>query len=402
MIPTHQSFIVNYLDHYNDLQSEGNAIRIAVQADHGTIINAHYLQVLQKLNDEIYLLPNVDRAAMGSLWTPSTRWFAVTGAGIVSGPVIGQSYDGSPKQLAIVAQNIAKTGRVGELVSNDFTSSMIYVPLLEFDGLTGKSVDYGALADSLKKLQRSYTAQGVTLHIVGFGMVVGDMINDISQIAVFFAISAIIAAAVLWWYTRCIRSTLLVVMASLLAVLWQMGILPLLGYDLTPYSVLVPFLVFAIGMSHGAQKMNGVMQDIGRGAHPLVAARYTFRRLFLAGFAALVCDATSFAVLMTIQIEAIRELALLASIGVGILIFTNLIMLPMMLSYTGVSKAAAIRSLRNEATKTAGLPHLSDGFDLERSRVAARPTAGGQIHLIGGYVCCQINDADDRERAEMG
>jgi predicted RND superfamily exporter protein len=234
---------------------------------------------------------------------------------------------------------------------------MIYVPLLEFDGLTGKSVDYGALADSLKKLQRSYTAQGVTLHIVGFGMVVGDMINDISQIAVFFAISAIIAAAVLWWYTRCIRSTLLVVMASLLAVLWQMGILPLLGYDLTPYSVLVPFLVFAIGMSHGAQKMNGVMQDIGRGAHPLVAARYTFRRLFLAGFAALVCDATSFAVLMTIQIEAIRELALLASIGVGILIFTNLIMLPMMLSYTGVSKAAAIRSLRNEATKTGRSNH---------------------------------------------
>jgi hypothetical protein len=44
-------------------------------------------------------------------------------------------------------------------------------------------------------------------------------------------------------------------------------LLPLLGYALDPYSVLVPFLVFAIGMSHGAQKMNGIMQDIGRGAH---------------------------------------------------------------------------------------------------------------------------------------
>ena len=47
--------------------------------------------------------------------------------------------------------------------------------------------------------------------------------------------------------------------------------------------MLVPFLVFAIGMSHGAQKMNGIMQDVGRGTHELVAARYTFRRLFLAG-----------------------------------------------------------------------------------------------------------------------
>ena len=63
------------------------------------------------------------------------------------------------------------------------------------------------------------------------------------------------------------RSTALVVACSLVAVVWQFGLLALLGYELDPYSVLVPFLVFAIGMSHGAQKMNGIMQDIGRGTH---------------------------------------------------------------------------------------------------------------------------------------
>ncbi len=350
MIPTHQPFIANFLDHYKDLQSQGNAVRIVVQANHGTIIDAHYLAVLQKINDQVYLMPNVDRAFMTSLWTPAVRWTAVTDDGLANGPVIGEGYDGSPQQLAIVAHNIGETGRVGEIVSNDLTSSMIYVPLLAHDGLTGKEIDYGQLAKTLNAMRTAYASQGVTLHIIGFGMVVGDMINAINKILIFFAISALIATTFLFWYTRCVRSTLLVVSASMIAVIWQMGILPLLGYDITPYSVLVPFLVFAIGMSHGAQKMNGVMQDIGRGTHPLVAARYTFRRLFLAGFAALVCDASSFAVLMTINIQAIRELALIASIGVGILIFTNLIMLPMVLSYTGVSKKAAIRSLRSETS----------------------------------------------------
>jgi predicted RND superfamily exporter protein len=349
MIPTHHPFIVNFLNHYDDLQSQGNAIRIVVQADQGSILNAHYLEVLQHINDEVYLLPNVDRAFMTSLWTPSTRWTAVTADGVTSSPVIGQSYDGSPAQLAIVAQNIGRTGRIGDLVSNDFTSSTIYVPLIDYDGLTGKPISYGALMRELDGIRTKYASQGVTLHIIGFAAVVGDMINDIAKILIFFAASALIATCVLFWYTRDVRSTGLVVMASLIAVMWQMGMLPLLGYDLTPYSVLVPFLIFAIGMSHGAQKMNGVMQDIGRGCHPLIAARYTFRRLFLAGFAALVCDAASFAVLMTINIQAIRELALLASIGVAILIFTNLIMLPMMLSYTGVSKVAAVRSLRHES-----------------------------------------------------
>ena len=76
----------------------------------------------------------------------------------------------------------------------------------------------------------------------------------------------------------------------------------------------MPFLVFAIGVSHGAQKMNGIMQDVGRGTHKLVAARYTFRRLFLVGFTALAADAVGFAVLMIIDIPIIRELAITAGL----------------------------------------------------------------------------------------
>jgi predicted RND superfamily exporter protein len=348
MIPVHQPFIVNFLKHYDDLQSQGNALQIAVTADNGNIINAHYLAVLEKLSDQVYLLPGVNRPYMTSLWTPTTRWQETTPDGITGGPVIDSTYDGSQAELNIVQQNIQRAGLSGSMVSTDYKSTMIYLPLLESDAFTGKPLDYGKLARQLEQLRTEYAAQGVTLHIVGFAMVVGDLINGIGKILAFFAVSILIATAVLFWYTRCVRSTALVVTASLTAVIWQMGSLKLLQYDLNPYSVLVPFLIFAIGMSHGAQKMNGVMQDIGRGTHPLIAARYTFRRLFLAGFAALTCDAVSFAVLLTIKIDAIRELALIASIGVGILIFTNLIMLPMLLSYTGVSKMAAVRSLRSE------------------------------------------------------
>jgi predicted RND superfamily exporter protein len=348
MIPDQHPYIVNYQKHYNELQGQGNAIRIAVSADRGSILDSHYLGVLQNINDEAFLLPGVSRPFMTSLWTSNTRWTAVTPDGLEGGPVMPQSYDGSPEQLQIVKQNIENTGQIGSLVSPDFTSSMIYVPLMEINNLTGKPLDYGDLGRQLDELRTKYAAQGVTLHITGFAMVVGDLINGITKVLAFFLVSLIIASLMLYWYTRCLRATVLVVTASLVAVTWQMGMLPLLGYNLNPYSALVPFLIFAIGMSHGAQKMNGVMQDIGRGMHPLVAARYTFRRLFLAGFAALVCDAVSFAVLLTIRITAIHDLAVIASLGVFFLIFTNLIMLPMMLSYTGISRKAALRSLRSE------------------------------------------------------
>jgi predicted RND superfamily exporter protein len=399
MIPVHQPFIVNYLAHYDDLQFQGNAIRIAVQANNGSIINAHYLDVLKHINDQVFLLPGVNRAYMTSLWTPSTRWLAVTPDGLQGGPVIAETYDGSAAQLGLVRQNIQKTGKVGELVSTDFSSSMIYVPLLDTDS-AGKPLDYGQLARQLDNIRQKFAGQGVTLHIVGFAMVVGDLINGIDKILAFFLASLLIAGAMLFWYTRCWRSTLLVITASLTAVTWQLGLLPLLGFDLNPYSVLVPFLVFAIGMSHGAQKMNGVTQDIGRGMAPLVAARYTFRRLFLAGLAALTCDAISFAVLMTIRIEAIRELALIASLGVAILIFTNLIMLPMLLSYTGVSRTAATRSLRGETARDSGAAahpiwKFLDLFTQRRyatAAIAAAIALGATGLYIGRNV--QVGDLD--------
>jgi len=190
-----------------------------------------------------------------------------------------------------------------------------------------------------------------------------------------------------------------VVSCSLVAVGWQLGALPLFGFKLDPYSILVPFLVFAIGMSHGAQKMNGIMQDIGRGVHRLVAARMTFRRLFLAGFTALICDAFGFAVLLVIDIPAIRQLALVASIGVAILIFTNLILLPTLLSYTGVSLRAAQRSLRAEGMAASKQKHaLWAALDLFTKRRFASIAVIAALFLgIGGYLVArniQVGDLD--------
>ncbi|MCS0627888.1 MMPL family transporter [Telluria mixta] len=345
MIPKSHPYIANYLKNKQDLAGLGNTVRIAVAAKGGSIYDPAYLVTLQRVSDEVFLLPGVDRAAMKSLWTPSTRWVGVTEDGMDGGPVIPNEYDGSPASIDQVRMNVQRSGQVGQLVARDGGSSIIYVSLLAIDPETGKALDYAVFSERLEGIRARYQAQNVDIHIVGFAKVVGDLIDGIRLILLFFAVAILIATAMLYWYTRCVRSTLLVVLCSCVAVVWQLGLLPLLGYALDPYSVLVPFLVFAIGMSHGAQKMNGIMQDVARGAHRIIAARFTFRRLFLAGLTALLCDAVGFAVLMIIDIKVIKDLAVVASIGVAALIFTNLILLPILLSYLGVSAKAAQRSL---------------------------------------------------------
>lgn len=347
-IPTKHPYIQHYLAHKGDLAGQGNALRIAVAAKNGTIFDKAYLEALRQLNDELFLLPGVDRPFMKSLWTSNTRWVAVTEEGLDGDTVLTDRYDGSPEAMAELRANIERSGEIGQLVAPDFTSSIVYVPLLDVDPRSGQPLDYGELSRRVEELRAQYQNERVGIHVIGFAKVVGDLMDGVRQVLGFFGLALVICGGVLFAYTRCVRSTVIVVACSLVAVVWQFGLLRLFGYALDPYSVLVPFLVFAIGMSHGAQKMNGILQDVGRGTHRVVAARYTFRRLFVAGLTALLCDAVGFGVLALIPIRAIQDLAVVASIGVAVLIFTNLVLLPVLLSYLGVSPAAAARSLKQE------------------------------------------------------
>ena len=399
MIPATHPYIVNYLENRADLAALGNSMRIAVETTEGTIFDREYMATLQKMNDEIYLLPGVDRPFMKSLWTTATRWAVVTEEGLEGGTVVPDDYDGSPRSLDQVRQNVERSGEIGQLVAANLKSSVIFVPLLDRNPQTGQALDYQELSARIEQIRAKYQQGKIQIHVTGFAKVIGDLIEGLGQVLVFFAAAIVIATAMLFWYTRCVRSTALVVACSLVAVVWQFGVITLLGFELDPYSILVPFLVFAIGMSHGAQKMNGIMQDVGRGTHRVVAARYTFRRLFLAGMTALLCDAVGFGVLMLIEIKVIQDLAVIASIGVAVLIFTNLILLPILLSYTGVSPRAAARSLKSEQLDEAGAKHwLWEFLDLfTQRRWALFSVLLGIAMAIIGYTVSthlQVGDLD--------
>lgn len=357
MIPHNHPFIQNYLANKESLKGLGNSIRVVVESEKGDIFDPEYLDVVRRVNDKIFLTPGVDRALMRSLWTPIVRWTEITEEGFKGGPVMPFDYDGTPKSIKAFKLNAIRANLRGSLIGTDYQSSLIVVPLLEKVAETGEILNYKTLSDTLERDIRTPIEQpppgtefanlkgSYKVHIIGFAKLTGDLIDGLSLILMFFGLSAVISSIFIFLYTRDLRSTALLVLTALSGVIWLLGLMQLLGYNLNPYSILVPFLVFAIGISHGAQKMNGVMQDIGRGTHKYVAARYTFRRLFMAGLTALLTNVVGFAVLMIIDIPVIQTLALTTSLGVLILIFTKLFFIPVALSYIGVSQHAAARSV---------------------------------------------------------
>ncbi|WP_310565271.1 efflux RND transporter permease subunit [Hydrogenophaga sp.] len=377
MIPSSSPYIQNYFAYRKELPGLGNTVRIVVENKSGDVYDAAHLEKLRKINDTLYLIPGVDRSWMKSLWMPIVRWRQVTEEGVVGGPVMPPDYSGTPESIGKLKENVGRSGIVGSLVANDSRSTMIIAPLLDRHPQTGEPLNYGEFSRALEEQIRSFEDESTGVYIVGFAKIVGDLIAGLYEVMLFFGLSVAVAALFVYLYTRCIRSTLLLVSVAVAGVVWLLGLMSLLGYELDPYSILVPFLIFAIGLSHGAQKMNGILQDVGRGTHKYVAARYTFRRLFMAGLTALLTNIVGFAVLVIIDIPVIRDLALTTSIGITVLIFTKLVLIPVTLSYIGVSEVAARRALAEDTGQKRGmLGRAWNALDRLTERRAATVTVG--------------------------
>ena len=341
MIPTSHPYIQNYLKNRADLKSLGNSIRIIVQTTEGDIFDKAFQETLQRVNDEVFYIPGVDRAGLQSIWTPNVRWSEVTEEGFRGGTVIPNGFDGSPEKLEELKDNVLRSGQVGRLVANNFKSATIIAPLTDTNPETGERLDYREFSNNIEKLVRDkYETDTIKIRVTGFAKIVGDLIEGAVQVALFFAAAWLITKVLLLLYSRCWYATLIPLICSTIAVIWQLGLIRFMGYGLDPYSMLVPFLVFAIGISHGVQIINNVANRFFFGVGAYWSARRAFRALYIAGFVALVSDGIGFMTLMIIEIPVIQELALTASVGVAVLIFTNLLLMPVLLSYTGLTKAS--------------------------------------------------------------
>jgi len=431
MLPSKHPYVLNYRENKEDLSSLGNTLTLAVSTSDDTIYTPEFMKILEDVTNEVFFVAGVDRTRMKSIFTPNTRWRIVTEEGFEGGPIIPSGYDGSPESIEQVRQNVTRGDLVGRLVANNARSAAISIPLMDFDPETGEKLDYHQFSSKLETIRSRFQRQleeklqdrvegseqvahkvtatlegdvrnefetgGISIHITGFAKIVGALIDGLFSVMTFFAMAVVIAFILLFLYTRCVRSTFIVIAVTIIAVVWQLGILALAGFELDPFSILVPFLIFAIGVSHGAQKLNGVLRDIGNGCHPYVAARYTFRRLFLAGVTALLSDGVGFAVLMIIMIPVIQDLAITASIGVTVLIFTNLILIPVLLSYFGVGKKAAERSARSMEGGESLHPTFRFLLKFTERRWATIAVAAAVVLAVAGFYVSrdlQIGDLD--------
>ena len=339
LVPLKHEYMQTFLKHR---EAFGNADRvvIALTAREGDMFTPEFFTVLKQVTDAMFFLPGIDRTQVFSILTPNVRYIEVVEDGIIAGNVLPADFRPTEAGLARVRENAIKAGVVGRLVANDFTGAIVSGKLQEFHPNTGERLDYIEVASQLEEIRvKAQAGAAVNVHIIGFAKLVGDIAAGAARVIAFFGITFLITALFVYLYTRSVRLTIPPLVCSLVAVVWQLGTVTALGFGIDPMSILVPFLVFAVGVSHGVQMVSSVRAEVVAGAAGMDAAKASFRRLLLPGAVALASDSVGFIAISLIEVQVIRETAITASLGIVAIILTNLALLPVLLSYFRMSDA---------------------------------------------------------------
>ncbi|MEM9301639.1 MAG: MMPL family transporter [Pseudomonadota bacterium] len=349
-LPLDHEYMQTFLDYEAEFGG-ANRLLVAVMAKDGDMFDPEFFKTLERVTNEIFFLPGVNRAGVRSIFTPNVRFVEIVEGGFAGGNVIPANFAPSSDGFAPTAEdferirsNIVKSGQLGRLVAEDFNGAMVWADLLEENPQTGEKIDYQRVARDLEEIRSKNEGAEIDVHIIGFAKIVGDIADGARSVVYFFGVALLITAVLLYLYSSSFRLMLLPIICSVVAVIWQLGALSLLGFGIDPMNILTPFLVFAIGVSHGVQMISGWNSEVIYGEPEAVgaaeahgvdeekAARNAFRRLLIPGSIALLSDTVGFLTILFIDIQIIRELATTASIGVALIIFTNLVLLPLLLS----------------------------------------------------------------------
>ncbi|WP_085297175.1 efflux RND transporter permease subunit [Cognaticolwellia mytili] len=365
-IPLNHSYMKTYLKHRANFGGANNVL-ISVCDSSGNIFNPEFFTALKGVHDKLFFIPGVDRIQVKSLFSPSTRFVEIVEDGFAGGPVIPADFKPDERGLSVVKGNIEKAGIVGSIVADDYSCSMVKTSLMEIDPNTGEKLDSIVLAEQFENDIRGEFEQGnISVHIIGFTKMVGDVAQGAKGVVTFFGIAIAITTLMVFWFCRSIALTILPITCSLVAVVWQLGMLSTIGFGLDPMSILVPFLVFAIGVSHGVQMINSISKMVNNGKTSKEAAQLSFRVLLVPGGIALLSDTVGFLTLLSIDIGIIRELAITASLGVAMIILTNLILLPLLVSYIHVPRDTKDESVKSQSDTRAengdGVWHFMSAF----------------------------------------
>ncbi len=320
-----------YIQLHNEIRDTfggANNIIVAVTVEEGSIINNDILDRIHRITMAVDALDGINHNLVTSLTHRNVRKVWLSGEGTVKSSTYYDPLKGgySAAELDGIREDVLADPRVfGLLVAPDMKSALIRGTLNE------GALDYEKVFLQLQSIRKQETGDGIKIYATGQPVLVGWVSIYANQIITIFLLTVVIMLGLLIFHFRNLYGIFLPVSGIIFTSIWGLGMLSLLGYNLDPLMLVVPFLISARAMSHGIQLIERYYQEIKQGHDGPHAAHVAFTNLFRPGSLGVVSDAIGLLLIAVGSVPINDKLAVYACLWALSVIITVIISIPCIL-----------------------------------------------------------------------
>lgn len=308
-----------------DLFEGGDMVQISIEVKEGDAINVDTLQKVLRITQEIYLMDGIIPPRLVSLFDIKTKRTMGNPDGFEA-VRLARTVPTNQEELDALRENIRSDEILyGRQISKDWKAVLIRA---EF-----RDVDYGDLFREFMALVEKESDDNTDIHLSGRPIMLGWIDFYQMQLLPVFLLALAIMCTLLYSAFRCKRGVILPIFSALISVVWGMGILGILGYELDPMASIVPFIILGIGVSHSVQVIQRYFEECRKGLDSKAAAEEVATVLFKPLFTSITTDGFAFLTMIAVKIELLRVLAICGSLSILSILFNVHILLPACLSF---------------------------------------------------------------------
>lgn len=304
-----------------------NQVSIAIEVKEGDILNPITLEKVWKITNELYLTEGINAGRVVSLSARKVKYIQANADGFVTEWMM---HDPPKEQgeIEILKEKIIRSPLVyGPIVSRDFKATLIQA---DFEsGVSARSI-----FNLLQGIKKKFEDANHVIYISGQPVLQGWLDFHLPKMSSLFMVTLIAMSFVLYYAFKSKRGVFLPLLSAFMATLWGLGMTALFGYKITPATVLAPFLVFALGVSHSVQFIKLYYEYMSKGKQNSKAAAIKItRNLFVPAFTGLLTDGIAPFTLFFVPLGIVKSLAVAVGFGILSIFFSTIILVPNLLSF---------------------------------------------------------------------
>ena len=176
--------------------------------------------------------------------------------------------------------------------------------------------------------------------------------NIMDEIGKFVVIAIIVTIFIFFFFFRSYRATLITLSVVVTGVMWALGILGFLEFEITVLTALIPPLIIVIGVPNCIFLINKYQHEVKKHGNQARSLQRVISKIGNATLMTNITTACGFATFILTDSQILKEFGTVASINIMVIFILSILLIPIIYSFLPLPKKKHLNHLNNDWLNT--------------------------------------------------